>query len=77
MKCSLLHKRNGIFYPNLQTKAVEKQKEWTETGFLKDADRTANNKGREITYIPDKEKNIIAPKKGRRLDKLLISPILC
>ena len=61
----------------MRTKAVKKLKEWTETGFLKDAYRTKIKKGREITYIQDTEKNRMAPKKGIRLDKILVSPILC
>ena len=35
--------------------------------------RKKHKTGKEITYVPDTEKNRESPKKGRRLDKYLVS----
>ena len=69
--------QRGYLGEQMRTKAVEKLKEWNESGFLKDAYRSTNKKGKENTYILDTEKNRMTSKKGRRLDKILVSTILC
>ena len=69
--------QRGYQGEHMRTKAVEKSKEWNESGFLKEAYRSTNKKGREIIYMLDTEKNRMTLKKGRRLDKILVSQILC
>jgi hypothetical protein len=60
-----------------RTKAITKLNQWEDTGFLKDIFRKKEEKNIKVTYVPDTQTNRKIIRKGRRLDKFIISEDLC
>ena len=63
----------GYDNAHLRTNAAKYLTEWGKRGKLMDIYRKKHKTGKEVTYVPDTEKNRESPKKGRRLDKFLVS----
>ena len=57
----------------MQTKATKKLQEWKETKKLNYFFRLKNPMKNEATYIPDTEHNRKIYKRGRRLDRFMVS----
>ena len=58
---------------HMRTKATKKLQEWEESKKLNDVFRLKNPKKNEATYLPDTEHNRKIYKRGRRLDRFMVS----
>ena len=65
--------QKGYLGNHMRTKATKKLLEWEETKKLNDVFRINNPTKNEATYIPDTEQNRKIYKKGRRLDRFMVS----